>query len=414
MEVETMKSDVVMSWKQVKIPDVLYFQEGPGVRNTQFTNSGVKLLNVGNINFGDLNLDATKVYISEQEAYGKYNHFLVKEGDLLIASSGILVDNFHNKITWAKKEHLPLCLNTSTIRFRSLDETVLDIKYFSYFLKTRLFANQLSRLITGSAQLNFGPSHLKQISLPLPPIATQKRIAEILDTADALRRKDQKLLKKYDELAQAIFIDMFGDIMVNDHKFDIVKFGNVCEELFLGLTSKVDYVNEGGFPLIRATDINKGILSFDNVKCISEEQHKKVTARRITKRGDVLISKSGSLGTCAIVDSDNEFSTYESIFTVRTNSKVFNNIFLVSLIRNPSFQEKLIGGKVGAGVAHLNLSMLRDFEFPLPPIDLQEKYAAISMNIEKQIDATNENNTSSKNIFNTLIQKAFEGELVAE
>jgi type I restriction enzyme S subunit len=94
-----------MSWKSVKIPEVLFFQEGPGVRNTQFTNSGVKLLNVGNINLGDLNLDATKIYISKEEANGKYKHFLVEEGDLLIASSGIVVDNFHNKITWAKKEH---------------------------------------------------------------------------------------------------------------------------------------------------------------------------------------------------------------------------------------------------------------------------------------------------------------------
>ena len=74
-----------MSWESVKIPDVLFFQEGPGVRNTQFTNHGVKLLNVGNINFGNLNLDATKIYISDEEAYGKYKHFLVDEGDLLIA-----------------------------------------------------------------------------------------------------------------------------------------------------------------------------------------------------------------------------------------------------------------------------------------------------------------------------------------
>ena len=254
--------------------------------------------------------------------------------------------------------------------------------------------------------------YIEELKIPLPPLPIQKRIAEILDAADTLKRKDQELLKKYDELAQAIFIDMFGDIMLNEHTFEVVKFGNVCDELFLGLTSKVDYVNKGGFPLIRATDINKGILSFENVKYISDEQHRKLTARRITKRGDVLISKSGSLGTCAIVDSDNEFSTYESIFTVRTKSNLFNNIFLVSLVRNPSFQERLIGGKVGAGVSHLNLNMLRDFEFPLPPIELQEKYGEISINIEKQIDVTKVNNISSENIFNTLIQKAFNGELV--
>jgi type I restriction enzyme S subunit len=306
----------------------------------------------------------------------------------------------------------PFAVSTDCLVVSVKDETVCYPKFVFYYLFGNI--NLLEEGFKGAGLKHISKGFINDLEIPLPPLPIQKSIAEILDAADALKRKDQALLKKYDELAQAIFIDMFGDIMVNLHNFDIVKFGDVCDELFLGLTSKVDYVNAGGFPLIRATDINKGMLSFENVKYISEEQHRKVTARRITKRGDVLISKSGSLGTCAIVDSDNEFSTYESIFTVRTNNKVFNNIFLVSLIRNPSFQEKLIGGKVGAGVAHLNLNMLRDFEFPLPPLGLQEKYASISKNIEKQIDATNKNNTSSTNIFQTLIQKAFNGELVSK
>jgi type I restriction enzyme S subunit len=143
------------------LSDVAFFQEGPGVRKFQFRNEGVKLLNVGNINKGVLNTTTTKLYLSEEEAYGKYKHFLVDEGDLLIASSGIVVDNFHNKIAYAKKEHLPLCLNTSTIRFKSLDKNVLNLDYLKFYLKTTHFKNQLRKLITGAAQLNFGPSHLK-------------------------------------------------------------------------------------------------------------------------------------------------------------------------------------------------------------------------------------------------------------
>ena len=83
------------NWKEVLIPEVLFFQEGPGVRNTQFRESGVKLLNVGNINNGVINLSSTKTHLSEEEAFGKYSHFLVDEGDLLIACSGIIVENFH-------------------------------------------------------------------------------------------------------------------------------------------------------------------------------------------------------------------------------------------------------------------------------------------------------------------------------
>ena len=406
------KKTIPNNWTSVLIPEVLFFQEGPGVRKTQFRDKGVKLVNVGNINNREINLDATKNFIDEKEAYDKYPHFLLDEGDLLIACSGIVVDNFHNKLAFIKKEHLPLCLNTSTMRFKSLDEKVLDINYFKIFLQSGNFKEQLRSLITGSAQLNFGPSHIKQIELLLPPLEQQKKIAAILDAADEIRQKDKALIAKYDELTQALFLDMFGDVFKNNKGFPINRLGDLCEELFLGLTSKVDYVDEGGFPLVRTTDINGGVLCFDNVKFISETQHKKVTARRITLRGDVLVSKSGTLGTCAIVDSDREFSTYESIFTVRPKKELLSNNFLVYLNKNDGFQKKLLGQKVGGIVSHLNLNMFRDFEFPLAPLKLQNQFAERVKVIEEQKSIAQASAVKSEELFNSLLQKAFNGELV--
>ena len=205
---------------------------------------------------------------------------------------------------------------------------------------------------------------------------------------------------------------MFGDIILNNKLFNIHKISDVCKELFLGLTSKVDYVETGGFPLVRATDINKGVLDLRNVKYISEVQHKKLTSRRITKRGDVLISKSGSLGTCAIVNTDIQFSTYESIFTVRVNQEYLNNTFLVYMIRNDSFQRKLLGNQVGGTVAHLNLNMFRDFEFPLPPLNLQTQFAERVQAIEVQKAKAQASLVKAEELFNSLLQRAFKGELV--
>ena len=91
--------------KITPISDVVWFQEGPGVRNTQYTTEGVKLLNVANLVDGEVDLSNTNRYISEGEAYGKYKHFLVDEGDLIIASSGIKVDYFDKKMGFIKKEY---------------------------------------------------------------------------------------------------------------------------------------------------------------------------------------------------------------------------------------------------------------------------------------------------------------------
>ena len=207
-------------FKWILLPELVFFQEGPGVRNHQYTSTGIKLLIVANLQRGMLYLDNTERYISEDEAYGKYKHFLVDEGDLIIASSGIKVEYFDQKMGFAKKEHLPLCMNTSTIRFKTLDSNILNIRYFMYFLKSIFFKKQLARLITGSAQLNFGPSHLKQIKVPLPSIDYQIKIVNILDQAQELIDKRKAQIEALDELIQSVFYDMFGDPIQNPKGFN--------------------------------------------------------------------------------------------------------------------------------------------------------------------------------------------------
>ena len=95
-------------FSKAKLPDMVWFQEGPGVRKYQYTSSGVKLLNVANLHDGKLDLSNTNRFISKEEAYGRYKHFLVDSGDLIIASSGIKVESFDKKIGFVSKEHLPL------------------------------------------------------------------------------------------------------------------------------------------------------------------------------------------------------------------------------------------------------------------------------------------------------------------
>ena len=169
------------------LPSIVWFQEGPGVRNHQYTSHGVKLLNVANLRDGKLDTSNTDRYISETEAFGRYRHFIVDAGDLIIASSGIKVEYFEQKMGFANKDQLPLCMNTSTIRFKPIDPSVIDMQYFMYYLKSEDFKRQLERNITGSAQLNFGPSHLKRMTIPVPSIMVQKQFSQFLRQVDKLR-----------------------------------------------------------------------------------------------------------------------------------------------------------------------------------------------------------------------------------
>lgn len=183
-------------WILAELPDIAWFQEGPGVRNYQFTTSGVKLFNGTNIELGEINLEATDRHISEREAYGSYRHFLADPGDIVIACSGISVNRFDEKVAVLSASDLPLCMNTSTMRFKVYEDRRITKEYFIHFLKSRSFKDQISGTATGSAQLNFGPAHVSKVWVPLPTKTEQHAIAEALSDADALIASLQRLIAK--------------------------------------------------------------------------------------------------------------------------------------------------------------------------------------------------------------------------
>ena len=172
-------------WTSLKLLTVCWFQEGPGVRTHQFKKSGVKLLNGTNIAKGKVLLETTNRYISQDEADGAYKHFLVDEGDILLATSGITIDRLDEKVAVANMENLPLCMNTSTVRFKVINVN-LTANFLYVFLRSNEFKKQIGQQATGSAQINFGPSHLEKIEISLPPtLQEQSLIAKILTDLDA-------------------------------------------------------------------------------------------------------------------------------------------------------------------------------------------------------------------------------------
>lgn len=170
-------------WGLHKLSEVSWFQEGPGVRAWQFTDSGVKLLNGTNIVRGKLNLDSTDRFISESEANGAYSHFLATEGDIVIASSGISVEKFHEKVAIVTSADLPFCMNTSTIRFKP-QKGMLAPAFLFHLLTGDDFKRAIGGQATGSAQLNFGPSHVEKVEVLLPEYGEQTAIATLLSDMD--------------------------------------------------------------------------------------------------------------------------------------------------------------------------------------------------------------------------------------
>ena len=154
---------VPKGWKIEKLSNVFNFQEGPGIRNWQYVDEdGVKFINIRCIKNGDVKLESASM-ISKEEAYGKYKHFLLRENDIVMSCSGTL-----GRSAIIRKEHLPLCLNTSVIRFwPKIQEE--DFSFLYGYLHSTDFINKQSEMASGAAQVNFGPMHLKLMKLLVPP-----------------------------------------------------------------------------------------------------------------------------------------------------------------------------------------------------------------------------------------------------
>ena len=189
--VEVEGVEVPKGWEVKPLPEIIDFLEGPGIRNWQYTDEedGIKFINIRCIQNGDLTL-TTANKITKEEAFGKYKHFQLEEDDIVVSTSGTL-----GRFAFVRKEHLPLSLNTSVIRFRPI-KNKSTLGFIAGFVENQL-QHELEIRASGSAQRNFGPTHLKQISLLVPDF----KLLELHQKyASSLFEKRKQLLSEIDVL----------------------------------------------------------------------------------------------------------------------------------------------------------------------------------------------------------------------
>ena len=378
-----------MTKKWVNIADVLFFQEGPGVRNTQYTTSGVKLLNVANLVDGKVDLSKSDRYISEEEAYGKYRHFLCDDGDFVIASSGIKVEYIDKKMGFVDASMLPLCMNTSTIRFKVLDENQLRIRYFMYYLKSKHFKEQLTKQITGSAQLNYGPSHLKKMIMPLIDITVQDEIISCMDKLQSIIETRQRELIELDRLMKARFVEMFGDPIQNPKGWDmplieevVANEKNALKAGPFGSALKKEYYVASGYKIYGQEQVISGDCTFGDYY-IDEERYKSLENCAV-QPGDVLISLVGTYGKLLIMPEVFEPGIINPrLMKITFDKEKVNPYYFKFFFQSESLKKALSQNTHGGTMDILNLGIVRKIEMPLPPLKLQNEFVDFVHQVNK-------------------------------
>ncbi|WP_342609202.1 restriction endonuclease subunit S [Vibrio tritonius] len=297
---------------------------------------------------------------------------------------------------------------------------VLDSNYLFYMVWNNAFRFLGEKSMSGAAgQKRVSTDFLKQFEIPLPPLAEQKRIAAILDKADAIRQKRQQAIKLADEFLRSVFLEMFGDPVTNPKGWEVKPFGDVIDILtdyhangsYKTLNENVTLLDEPDYAyMVRTTDLEKQSYT-DGVKYIDQHAYEHLSKSKVYG-GEIIINKIGSAGAVYLMPFLNRpVSLAMNQFMIRCIDGQLNEFYYYQL--KTSAGEKEISKRVqGAVTKTITKNAVRDIPIVCPPLKEQEKFVAIANSFsQKAILAFNNISNTESELFNSLSQKAFSGQL---
>lgn len=272
------------------------------------------------------------------------------------------------------------------------------IKYFLLNFKT-------SNLVRDESYPSIRLEDIRNIEIPLPTLAEQKAIAEKLDKADALRKKDQELLKYYDELAQSVFIDMFGDPVKNEKGWEKVKTNNFTTKLGDGLHGTPKYSDVGEYFFVNGNNIkNKKIEISEKTRRVDEHEFEKY--KKDLNENTIFVSINGTLGSVGFFNNEN-IVLGKSVCYFNIDPEIADKQYIYHCFDNEYFKRYAEENATGSTIKNVSLKSMREFEVMLPPLSLQQKFANIIVNIEEQKKKVKQQAQESENLFQALLQQSF-------
>lgn len=288
--------------------------------------------------------------------------------------------------------------------------------YLRHVLVGDSFYSEFMRTVSGvgGSLLRARPAYVAQIKIPLPPLAEQRRIAEVLDRADALRAKRRAALAQLDSLTQSIFLDLFGDPVVNTRGWKISTIGEVAERITKGESPKwqgFEYQEEGAL-FVTSENVRLGELDISSPKFIPLEFHSKLSRSQL-KIGDLLVNLVGaSIGRSCIFDSWNgPANVNQAVGVITLDKSLIETRFLANLLTSSSGQNLLLGNRVEAARANISLTDLRESKIPLPPRTLQNEFVRRIARVDRQRVANTVSLQQLGLLCSSLQDRAFRGAL---
>lgn len=325
---------------------------------------------------------------------------------------------FTPKVFQATKNESNFIISTGYVVFRP-KKGIIHPRYLYHYLKTDRLQHEKNIRCTGATQKAINNSKLNELKIPLPSYDYQTRIAEILDKADALRQKRKESIKLLDDFLRSTFLEMFGDPFKNEMRFKKTKIIKV-------LLDKQNAIRTGPFgsQLRHSEFTNSGVpvLGIDNIvknqfntifnRFLPPEKYAKFQRYRVFP-DDIIITIMGTTGKVAIAPDDLPtcIST-KHLCVLSVNKEIVNPVFLwATLLFDNVVKNQTKKHSSGAIMEGWNMTIIKNLIVRIPPIELQNKFADIVRHVEKLKAKYKESEKELDNLFGSLMQRAFQGEL---
>jgi type I restriction enzyme S subunit len=365
------------------------------------TETGIPVLSAQNVKDGALDYGTDRYTTAgEYEAFKK--RLPLELGDVLLTIVGTIGR------AAVLEDVRPLVFQRSVAVIRPRKD-LLSPRFLYHVSQSETFQAQLARASNQSSQAGVYLGKLKKLRIPLPPLPEQRRIAEILDKADALRAKRRAALAQLDTLTQSIFLDMFGDPATNPKGFPVALMGDVCD-VRDGTHDSPKYISDGGYPLVTSKNVTGGVVDLTGVNYISEADYVQINKRSKVDRGDIILPMIGTIGSPVLVDHEPCYAI-KNVALIKFLRTSPSAVFVRHLLSGHYFDYIVSRKNRGGTQKFVSLGDLRAFPLPLPSREEQQDFARRVEAVEKARTINGTSEAKLNALFASLQHRAFRGVL---
>ena len=389
--------------KIFKLKDISEFiRNGVTIKQDISSKEGIPITRIETISKGTI--DFNKLGYANISKIEKYKEWLLKKGDILIShinsekhlgKSAIYLDNNYDIIHGMNL----LCI-------RAIDKKVFP-EYLQLFFKTNQYKKQIKKITKKSVnQASFSVNDFKEILITVPDLNIQEKIIKKIKVLEKILENNKLKLDYLSELTKSLFTRMFGDIRTNSKNWETKKI----DECILNNIENINLKINGEIAYIDISSINNKENKIFSCKIYNNINEAPSRAKKILNEGDILISTvRPSLKNIAILNNKILPLTIGSTgFCVLRFKDIINNKYIFEIIKSDNFTEMLVKKQIGANYPAISDRDIKLIEIPVPPIELQNKFAERVEKIEKLSFEIEKSIKEAENLYNSLINKYFD------